>query len=399
MKIIFFIPRYWPSVGGAQNLARQVVQRVSVAHTTQVVTQSTEDSESFVAAVVNTKQAEYHDGTVLVRRLGPQGVLQPVVRTLANFYGTARPVNPVFAFLLNRSLLGPLEDLFTEFRPDIVHAVHIGLVYSSETAYAAARQHNIPFVWTPVPHTAGGGWSGKRFRRLYRVSDGLIAMTGSEKQWLIEQGAASERVHVIPAGMTEPPASDPEWFRHKYELKDAPIVLFLGQKLPYKGYTQLAQAAPIVWNVYPETRFVFIGPRNPQSKAFFTTLADSRILELGSVDEAEKNSALAAADIFCMPSTQESLGIVYLEAWNFRKPVIGARIDALEDVIDSGIDGFLVEQQPTAIARALTQLLGDPSIRKKMGEAGYAKVRQQYNWDRLTQELLDVYISLVEKTG
>jgi len=399
MRILFVIPRYWPSVGGAQNLARQVVQRVSAAHTTQVVTQSTADSASFVSSVVNTTPTQYYDGNVLVQRIGPQGVWQPVVHTLAKFYGTVRPVNPLFAFLLNRSLLGPLANILKEYRPDIIHAVHIGLVYSSETAYAVAKQHNVPFVWTPVPHTEGGGWSGKRFRRLYRAADGLIAMTGSEKRWLIEQGTPGKRVHVIPAGVTEPPVSDPEWFRSQYGLKDAPVVLFLGQKLPYKGYKQLAEAAPLVWEKYPETRFVFIGPRTAESASFFANLSDGRFLELGSVDEAEKNSALAASDIFCMPSTQESLGIVYLEAWNFRKPVVAARIDALEDVINSGIDGLLVEQQSIAIAQALTQLLDDPSMRQKMGQAGYAKIRQQYNWDRLTQQLLDVYTSLVAKTG
>jgi len=397
MRILFIVPRYWPSVGGAQHLARQVVQRVSQLHQTQVVTQSTADNESFITSVVNTKQAQYYDGEVLVRRIGPRGILEPAVQALAKIYGIVRPVNPLFAILLNQSLLGPLTEIVKEFQPDIVHAVHIGLVYSSETAYAAARQQNIPFVWTPVPHIEGGGWSGKRFRRLYRAADGVIAMTGHEKQWLIEQGATPGRVHVIPAGVTEPPPCDPEWFRNKYELKDAPVVLFLGQKLPYKGYKQLSEAAPIVWQKYPETRFVFIGPRTAESVSFFASFSDRRILEIGSVDDAEKNSALAASDIFCMPSAQESLGIVYLEAWNYRKPVVGARIDALEDVIDSGIDGLLVPQKPDAIADALTQLLGDPPLRQSFGKAGYAKVRQQYDWEPLTQQMLGVYHSLLER--
>lgn len=397
MRILFFSPRYWPSVGGAQHLARQFVQRLSNLHQIQVVTQSMGDNESFVASVVNTTNTQYYDGNVLVQRSGPQGIFEPAVQTLAKFYGVVRPVNPLFAFLLNRSLLGPLTNIIQEFQPDIIHAVHIGLVYSSETAYNAAKQQNIPFVWTPVPHIEGGGWSGRRFQRLYSVADGLIAMTGREKEWLVEQGATPDRVHVIPAGVPEPPPCDPERWRNKYGLKDTPIVLFLGQKLPYKGYKQLAEAAPIVWDAYPETRFVFIGPRNAESESFFARLSDQRILELGSVDEMEKNSALAAADIFCMPSTQESLGIVYLEAWNFRKPVIGARIDVLENVIDSGIDGLLVEQQADSIAIGLIRLLGDPTMRQSMGEVGYTKIRRQYDWDRLTQLLSNVYSSLLEK--
>ncbi len=395
MRIVYIVPRYWPSLGGAQNLAREVVQRMSHLHEVRVITQFTADNDSFVASVSNPVSTQYFDGNVPVHRIGPSGLWQPLVQKLAKFYGMIRPVNPIFAYALNQSLVHQFVTILQGYKPDIVHTVHIGLVYSSETAFAAAQLCDIPFVWTPVPHIEGAGWSGKRFRRLYRTADALIAMTGREKAWLIEQGAAQERVYVIPPGLTQPPASDAQRFRASHQVGDAPVVLFVGQKLPYKGFAQLAAAAPIVWEQMPETRFVFIGPRNPESEQFFQTQTDPRILEMGAVDELEKNSALAACDVFCMPSTHESFGIVYLEAWNFRKPVVGAKIDALEEVIDSGTDGLLVAQTPEAIADALLRLLNDSTLRQSFGEAGYAKVRQRYDWDKLIQQMNSVYTSLL----
>ena len=395
MRIVYIVPRYWPSLGGAQNLAREVVQRMSHLHEVRVITQFTADNDSFVASVSNPSAHQYFDQNVLVQRIGPSGLWQPLVQGLAQFYGMVRPVNPLFAYALNRSLIRQFVTILQEYRPAIVHTVHIGLVYSSETAFAAAQQCSIPFVWTPVPHIEGAGWSGKRFRRLYRAADALIAMTGREKAWLIEQGAAQERVHVIPPGLPQPPVSDAQRFRASHQLGTSPVVLFVGQKLPYKGFAQLAAAAPIVWEQMPETRFVFIGPRNVESERFFQTQTDPRILEMAAVDEFEKNSALAACDVFCMPSTQESLGIVYLEAWNFGKPVVGAKIDALEEVIDSGADGLLVAQTPKAIADALLRLLKDSTMRQSFGEAGYAKVRQRYDWDKLIRQMDSVYASLL----
>ncbi|MFZ1752156.1 MAG: glycosyltransferase family 4 protein [Caldilineaceae bacterium] len=394
MRILYFVPRYWPSVGGAQNLARSVVQHISTRHEVWVITQFTADTDSFVASVANPTLAHYVDHQVPVQRIGPAGLWQPVVQSLAKIYGKARPINPLFAYALNQSLVHQLVGILHEFRPDIVHAVHIGLVYSSETAFAAAHKTHIPFVWTPVPHIEGGGWSGKRFRRLYRCADALVAMTNQEKQWLIGQGAAGERVHIVPPGLPFPVKSDAQWFRKKHRLGQSPLILFLGQKLPYKGYQQLAEAAPLVWADNPEVRFVFVGPRTPGSENFFSTFSDPRILEMGGVDEMEKNAAFAACDIFCMPSTQESLGIVYLEAWNYCKPVVAARIDTMKDVIDAGIDGLLVEKTPEAIANALLQLLRDPQMRRTLGENGYTKVRQQYNWGNRIQQLEAVYTSL-----
>lgn len=155
------------------------------------------------------------------------------------------PINPVFAILSELAVLPQLERVIDDFKPDLLHAVHVGLVYSSEMAYQAARHFRIPFVWTPFPHIEGGGWRGPRFRRLYRNADALIAMTLHEKQWLIEQGAPANRVHVIPTGPIIHPEYDAQAFRAAHGLGQAPIVLFLAQKLPYKGYRQVVEAAPL----------------------------------------------------------------------------------------------------------------------------------------------------------
>jgi glycosyltransferase involved in cell wall biosynthesis len=92
-----------------------------------------------------------------------------------------------------------------------------------------------------------------------------------------------------------------------------------------------------------------------------------------------------------VPSTQESFGGVYTEAWSLGKPVIGADIPAVREVIAHGEDGLLVPQDAGAIASALTQLLSNTGLREQMGQRGQAKVAARYSWPRLAALTEEVY--------
>jgi glycosyltransferase involved in cell wall biosynthesis len=396
MKILYVVPRYWPSIGGAQLHSREFIYKIFERHDVRVVTQFTADKDTFLESVTDVKPERYQDGDITVFNIGPRGISRPILQTLRHLYGRARVFNPLFAHVLRHTMVMQLKEIADAFAPDILHAVHIGLVYSSEAGFQAAQRFNIPFVWTPVPHIEGNGWKHRRFKRLYRASDAVIAMTEREKTWLTQQGAPEGHVHVIPVGPILHPNPNGDLFRKNHNLGHSPVVLFLGQKLAYKGYRQLLDAAPRVWARIPDARFLFIGPRMEGSEVFFQQVKDSRIIELPAVDLLIKTSALAACDIFCMPSTQESLGGVYLEAWSFRKPVIAARIAIMEEVVDNGKDGLLVEQTPQSIADAIITLLTDKAMREMMGETGYRKVQEAYRWEALADRLELVYRQLSE---
>ena len=391
MRILYCIPRYWPSIGGAQLLTRELIHRIARNHSVRVVTQFTSDRDSFLETATKVRPDKYQDGDIEVFNVGPTGLWRPVMNMLRKFYGPLRIFNPVFAEVLRHVMISQIREIAASFKPEILHAVHIGLIYSSEAALRAARSLGIPFVWTPVPHIESGEWTNRHFKKLYRTSDFVIAMTEREKLWLTQQGVLQNRVQVVPCGPIVHSSSDGELFRKKHNLNGVPIVLFLAQKLPYKGYKELLGAAPLVWDQIPDVHFVFVGPRTSESEKVFGLVKDSRILELPSVDLYEKTSALAACDVFCMPSVQESLGGVYLEAWSLRKPVIAANIHIAQEVIDNGKDGLLTEPTPPAIAQAILMLLTNKPIAQAMGEAGYEKVKNQYDWNVLANRMEEVY--------
>jgi glycosyltransferase involved in cell wall biosynthesis len=171
-------------------------------------------------------------------------------------------------------------------------------------------------------------------------------------------------------------------------------VLFLGQKRPYKGIAELVAAAELVWRRHPDAAFVFAGPPTPFSRALFAKTRDRRIVELGNVDLAEKTALIERCDVMCLPSTQESFGLVIVEAWAKRKPVVACDIPALRSVVDDGVNGVLCQQTPASIAAALDSLLASAEKREAMGRAGLAKQQERYTWERLAAALLRIYESL-----
>jgi glycosyltransferase involved in cell wall biosynthesis len=360
-----------------------------------VLTQYTSDRDSFALSIAHATPSAFQDGLVSVMQLAPTGMWRRSLSWMARFYGRPRAINPLFAQASMIALEPHLRRVAQDFRADVVHAMHIGLVYSSEIAMAAAHHLRIPFVWTPFPHIEGDGWTGPRFRRLYRMADAIITMTEFERDWVIKQGSVAERVHVAQPGPLVPLHGNGEAFRAQLGLGTHPVVLFVGQKLPYKGYRAMVDAAPSVWTRYPDVRFVFVGPRTPESESFFRTISDPRVLELPMVDDAQKANGYAACDIFCMPSTQESFGMVYLEAWSYGKPVIAAQLGVTEEIVEHGIDGLLTQQKPEAIAGAIIALLDNPALRSTIGRAGQAKVATKYNWAHSVTRLKSAYTALV----
>ena len=273
---------------------------------------------------------------------------------------------------------------------DLIHNVRIGREGLTYASWKVARKRDIPFILTPVHHPRWVGWLYKEYNKLYKEADAVIALTPSEKEVLTGLGVSQERIHVTGHAPILAPPSDAENFREKYQL-NGPVILFLGQHYLYKGYRQLAEAARSVWDKVPEAQFVFVGPSVQKSEAYFKEVVDSRIHRLGTLNFQEKTDALAACDILCVPSLQESFGGVYTEAWSFSKPVIGCNIPAVADVVSDGVDGYLVEQNPDSIAEKLIELLMDPVNAQVMGRAGKEKVEARYTWPKLAEKTLQVY--------
>lgn len=276
---------------------------------------------------------------------------------------------------------------------DVMHNVFMGREAFSLGMMLAAHAAGRPFVFTPLRHQRPLGWNSPAFRRLYRESEAVIALTHGEADWLRGQGAPPGRLHVIGIG----PQNDPE-ASTELAARAVPggkkIVLFIGQLHAYKGVRALLAAATLMRS-RPDVMFVFAGP-DVRGMAREFDGAGPNVRWLGAVDNATRDSLLNACAILCVPSSRESFGSVIIEAWASGKPVVGGPAAATRELIDDGVNGWTVPQDPAAIADKLKRLLDDPALAARMGTSGREKVARDFSWSAIAEAHLDVYRRAVE---
>jgi len=295
-------------------------------------------------------------------------------------------------------------------RFDIVIAGVLPYTHLIYPAAWLARLHQIPWVCVPLVHTgvAGGGPSPGYLTgpqvRLLRRADAVVTATDVESRALAAHGIDPSKIHRVGVGI------DPEEFiggeagrfRERFRL-EGPLVLQVSTLSRAKGATDLVEAMKVLWNAGSDARLVLIGPSMGNFERHFASQPEhirERILFLGLTDEATKRDAFAACDVFVMASSVDSFGTVYLEAWLYGKPVIGAEAGGIPDVVSSGRDGLLVRfGHPQELAEAVSLLLADAELRRKMGEAGRGKVLDEYTWDAVFGLLARVIDPLLARDG
>jgi glycosyltransferase involved in cell wall biosynthesis len=388
MNFLYTLTAYPPYLGGAQLHQHLLAKQFQPQHFPQVISFWNRNRTDWLLGTTLNAHGipdNYIIDDIPVHRLGfswrDKFQMLPWLPLYYPLMSVALP--PIARVIANR--LQPFAETAA-----LVHNVRIGREGITYASWQIARQYDIPFILTPVHHPRWVGWRYREYLKLYLQADTVIALTQAEKATLTTLGVHSEKIHVTGIGPVLAPQSDPDGFRKAHHL-EGPFVLFLGQHYNYKGYRQVLEATRAVWAKQPDIHFVFMGPPVRQSEAVFKEFNDKRIHRLGTTSLEVKTNALAACDFLCVPSTQESFGGVYTEAWSFGKPVIGCNIPAVADVITDGVDGYLVEQQPENIAERIIDLLSHPSKAQAMGRAGKAKVEAHYTWPKLAEKTLRVY--------
>ncbi len=382
MKLLYTITAYPPSTGGAQLHQHLLAQQLKSKHKIQIVSQWDNNRTDWLlgtTVMAPSVNKDYIIDGIPVHRFGitiqDKLKLAPYIPLYYPFmrFALSRIANQMEVFV---------EPLLASI--DVIHNVRIGREGLSYASFQAARKQNIPFIFTPFHHPRWVGWRYKAYIELYKQADRVIALTKTEKETLISLGVSEERIAVTGMGPVLSTEAHPNNFLKQYNI-DGPIVLFLGQHYLYKGFRQVLESAQIVWQKIPEVEFVFIGPPVGQSEKYYESIDDKRIHRLGKVNLQDKTNALAAATLLCVPSSQESFGGVYTEAWSFAKPVIGCAIPAVSEVIDDEINGYLVKQEPGQIAERILALIQNPQRATEMGLNGQKKVNARYTWERLAE--------------
>jgi len=146
-----------------------------------------------------------------------------------------------------------------------------------------------------------------------------------------------------------------------------------------------------------DARLVMVGdgPDKPKAEHLARQLGVARhVLFLGNQEVMEE--LLPLADVFLLPSSTESFGLVALEAMSAGVPVVASNVGGLPELVESGQTGFLVPPEDlSAHVRAVLKILGDAPLRRRFGAAGRKVAREQFDVDRVVERYRKVYEGLV----
>lgn len=422
MHILHIIQRYWPIRGGAEIHLGEISARLAAeGHHVTVATSDALDFELFwhpKSRRFDQQEVWYNDVRVLrfpVRHLPLSSLAYPGLRRLLWILSALRPIPTSILSYIAR-LTPRMPDLWrwlrqTEEAFDLVAGMTICFEPLLEAGLRYARRRDVPFVAYPLTHLGAGSQPGEdelgRFYtmrhqvELVRQSDAVVAQTPAEKDFYMKKGLASEQIRVVGPGFNPQDVlgGKGQRLRERYHL-DEPIVFMLTKMSYDKGVMHTIEAMQRLWYQGYRAHLVLAGDVLDTFQKYYDRLTSSikdRILLLGMINEEEKQDLLDAGDFLVMPSRTDSFGIVYLEAWAYGKPVIGARTWGVMDVIRDQKDGLLVPfGDVTALADAIAQLLENPQMAHEMGVRGQHKALTYHTWDQKYPQVRDLYLELVK---
>jgi glycosyltransferase involved in cell wall biosynthesis len=180
---------------------------------------------------------------------------------------------------------------------------------------------------------------------------------------------------IDPRGLA-PPASRPP---------GGPLrLLTVGRLVPGKGHAVLLEALARLRDegVDVVTTFVGDGPeRDGLERLAHALRLDVRFA--GAVGQDELRAYYEAAQLFCLPTFAEGLGVVLLEAMASGLPVVSTLVMGVPEVVEDGETGLLVRPgRPDLLADAIRRLAGAPELRERMGSAGRRWVLEEFDVGR-----------------
>jgi glycosyltransferase involved in cell wall biosynthesis len=396
MRVLHITHQYHPAIGGSERYISDLSEGlVRNGHAVDVYTTRSLDYNTWANALPPTEGTAETINGVRVQRFSAwrrsDFAWRMLELGLGHYWSTGWRLFEPLIYYGN----GPVAPglfwavLRNASRYDLVHINQLHYAHAY-TAYAAAKMRGIPIVLTPHLHAEQRAtYDVGYMRTMLAQSNALFAVSRGEQQFM--QRLAPEQLIVLGGNglaLDRYPLRGIQEARGRFGLPEqAFVMLFFGRKTGYKGVDRCLRAFLALRERRNDVYFLAIGPETDFSRRLWAEHgACEGLIIRDAVSEAEKLDALAACNVLAMPSTGEAFGIVYLEAWAYARPVIGARIQAVASLIDDGVDGYLVDpEQPGQLVRSLLALANNPHHTRALGERGQAKLRRRYTIDRITQ--------------
>ena len=257
------------------------------------------------------------------------------------------------------------------------------------------KNFNIPFVtlndYTMVlankyidfstPQSQMKQWL-KLEKDVYKNAKFIFATSdNTRKSFINDYGMESKKVITVRYGVTlnYSPKSRKDY--------DTNTILFIGKNFKRKGGFVLLEAFKKVREEINDAELIIAGVQKDVLK-----IGQSGVNALGYVDNKTINKLYEKASVFVMPSLCEPFGLVFLEAMGHKLPCIGTTIDAMPEIIEDGITGFLVPpNNAEQLSKKIITLLRNPALCASMGSEGFKQLNKNISWNDFGEKI-DYYL-------
>ncbi|MFI5058158.1 MAG: glycosyltransferase family 4 protein [Candidatus Acidiferrales bacterium] len=312
----------------------------------------------------------------------------PLAKRVAN---KGIPVREVARFGLRAWAARAMRRLITQGLFDLVH---LNEPHAVTSAWMAGVQGKLPVLFSRrIGFPLQTNWVS---RQRYRAIDRFLPNCNAVAQSLKEAGIAEERISVVNEGVELPPPVTPEMrqsAREQWDVKEDEFLFGCTSVfVPEKGHRHVIKALPRAREQFPQARLLLAG--NGRCRAELESLAkrlgqNEAVIFAGFVENIDR--VYQALDAYVFPSEFEGTGTALQAAMAWSLPCISTARGGLHEVVDNERTAIVVEPGGKEFAGAMIRLIGDPGLRKKLGEAGRREIEKRFSAEQMVENTIRVY--------
>lgn len=222
--------------------------------------------------------------------------------------------------------------------------------------------------------------------------DAIHTISNASKQDLIKFGA-KKSIYIIPPTIEEILSENP--------VQDNKQFIFVGRLVFYKNLEVLIRSIKIVKEKHNEVKLLIVGggPQlNLLQKMIEKLNLQDNVIVKGYVDAEEKSKLIVESNAFIFPSVCEGFGLVILEAFQQKRPVLVSNIPPMSNIIEDGKTGYHIDpKNEKQWAEKILHLIDHPKDSEIMGQNGFNVLKENYTPEIFYKKIINMYNSVLQK--